>query len=181
MKLQQDHYKAPARWLHWSVAALVLAMIPVGALMVQDGLGRSFQNGLFIFHKNTGVVIAVLVALRLVYRWRNPPPKLPRRLPRWQRRIAFWTHTILYALIVIMPISGYVRVRTGGFPIELLDAMGIGTFLPKSDAIANAAKSLHYAGAWALAILVAMHIGAALQHGLIKRDGVFQRMWPRKD
>ncbi|MGR3588862.1 MAG: cytochrome b [Paracoccaceae bacterium] len=181
MKLQQDHYKAPARWLHWTVAALVLAMIPVGALMVQEGLGRSLQNSLFIFHKNTGVIVGLLVTARLLYRWRNPPPKLPQGLPLWQRRVAFWTHAFLYTLIVIMPISGYVRVRSGGFPIELLDAMGIGTLLPKSDAVANAAKSLHYAGAWALVILVAMHIGAALQHALIKRDGVFERMWPRKD
>ena len=180
-KLQQDHYKAPARWLHWTVAALVLAMIPVGALMVQEGLGRSLQNSLFIFHKNTGVIVGLLVTARLLYRWRNPPPKLPQGLPLWQRRVAFWTHAFLYTLIVIMPISGYVRVRSGGFPIELLDAMGIGTLLPKSDAVANAAKSLHYAGAWALVILVAMHIGAALQHALIKRDGVFERMWPRKD
>lgn len=181
MKLQQDHYKAPARWLHWTVAALVLAMIPVGALMVQEGLGRSLQSSLFIFHKNTGVIVGLLVTARLLYRWRNPPPKLPQGLPLWQRRVAFWTHAFLYTLIVIMPISGYVRVRSGGFPIELLDAMGIGTLLPKSDAVANAAKSLHYAGAWALVILVAMHIGAALQHALIKRDGVFERMWPRKD
>ena len=181
MKLQQDHYKAPARWLHWTVAALVLAMIPVGALMVQEGLGRSLQNSLFIFHKNTGVIVGLLVTARLLYRWRNPPPKLPQGLPLWQRRVAFWTHAFLYTLIVIMPISGYVRVRSGGFPIELLDAMGIGTLLPKSDAVANAAKSLHYAGAWALVILVAMHVGAALQHALIKRDGVFERMWPRKD
>jgi len=181
MRTPQDHYKAPARWLHWVVAILVFAMIPVGALMVQDGLGRSLQNGLFIFHKNTGVIVAILVAVRLIYRWRNPPPTLPRALPLWQRRIASLTHMILYTLIVVMPVSGYVRVRTGGFPIELLDALGIGTFLPKSDAIANAAKSLHYAGAWALATVIALHVGAALQHALIKRDGVFQRMWPSKN
>ncbi|MFP5510818.1 MAG: cytochrome b, partial [Alphaproteobacteria bacterium] len=74
-----------------------------------------------------------------------------------------------------------VRVRTGGFPIEMLDAIGIGTLLPKSDAIANAAKSLHYLGAWALAVVVGLHVAAALQHALIKRDGIFQRMWPARD
>lgn len=181
MTPQHLRYKTPARWLHWSVAALVLAMLPVGFLMVQQGLSRPLQNGLFLFHKNTGVIVALLVLARLVYRWRNPPPPLPRDVPLWQRRVSGWTHGILYGLIVLMPVSGYVRVRAGGFPIEMLDAMGIGTFLPKSEALANAAKSVHYAGAWALALLVALHVGAALQHAVIKRDGIFQRMWPTRD
>lgn len=181
MQAKQDRYKTLARWLHWSVALLVLAMLPVGFLMVQQGLSRPFQNALFVFHKNTGVIVALLVFARLLYRWRNPPPPLPLSLPQWQRRVSNWTHGILYGLIVLMPVSGYVRVRAGGFPIEMLDAMGIGTFLPKSEALANAAKSLHYAGAWALAILVVLHVGAALQHALIKRDGIFQRMWPARD
>lgn len=181
MKPQLDHYKAPARWLHWSVALLVLGMLPVGYLMVQEGLSRPVQNALFLFHKNTGVIVALLVAARLFYRWSNPPPPLPRSLPLWQKRISAWTHGLLYVLIVLMPVSGYVRVRAGGFPIEMLDAMGIGTLLPKSDALANSAKSLHYAGAWALAVLVALHVGAALHHALIKRDGILQRMWPARD
>lgn len=181
MNAQPDRYKSPARWLHWLVAAIVLSMLPVGFLMVQQGLSRSLQNGLFLFHKNAGVIVALFVAARLIYRWRNPPPPLPRAIPIWQRRVSAWTHGLLYLLIVVMPVSGYVRVRAGGFPIEMLDAMGIGTLLPKSEGLANAAKSLHYAGAWALAILVTLHVGAALQHALIKRDGIFQRMWPARD
>jgi cytochrome b561 len=181
MRPQQDHYKAPARWLHWSVALLVLAMLPVGFLMVQEGLARPVQNALFMFHKNVGVIVALLVAARILYRWRNPPPPLPGTLPGWQKRVSAWTHRVLYGLILLMPLSGYVRVRSGGFPIEMLDAVGIGTFLPRSEALANAAKSLHYAGAWALAALVVLHVGAALHHALIARDGVFQRMWPARD
>lgn len=181
MQPKQDHYRTPARWLHWSVALLVLAMLPVGFLMVQQGLSRPVQNALFLFHKNTGVIVALLVVARLLYRWRNPPPPLPRAVPAWQRLASTWTHRLLYLLIVLMPVTGYIRVRAGGFPIEMLDSLGIGTLLPRSEALANAAKSLHYAGAWALAALVALHIGAALQHALIKRDGVFQRMWPARD
>lgn len=181
MQPKQDHYKAPARWLHWSVGLLVLAMLPVGFLMVQQGLSRPFQNALFLFHKNTGVIVALLVVARILYRWRNPPPPLPQSVPDWQRAASTWTHRLLYLLIVLMPVTGYIRVRAGGFPIEMLDSMGLGTLVPRSEALANAAKSLHYAGAWALAILVALHVAAALQHALIKRDGVFRRMWPARD
>ena len=77
-----------------------------------------------------------------------------------------------------MPLAGYVRVRAGGFPIEALDAMGIPTLVPRSEVLAEFAKAVHFYGAYAITILVAMHIGAATYHGMVRRDGVFSRMWP---
>jgi len=174
-------YSKPARWLHWSVAVLVLAMIPVGFLMVQEGLPRSLQNNLFISHKNVGVLILVLVVIRILYRWRRPPPPPAPHLPEWQVRVSKITHGLLYTLLFVMPVAGYIRVRAGGFPIEALDALGLPTLVQKSEALAGFAKSVHFYGAWAIALLVALHIAAALQHGLIKRDGVMSRMWPRQD
>jgi cytochrome b561 len=92
--------------------------------------------------------------------------------------VAGVTHGLLYALLVIMPLSGYIRVRAGGFPIELLDKWGIPALVPRSDALADLAKAVHYYSSWLIVLLVAMHIGAALQHAVIKKDGVFSRMWP---
>ena len=172
-------YKTGARWLHWSMALLVLAMIPVGFLMIQDGLSRTVQNNLFIFHKNVGVLLLVLIVVRIVYRAVNPPPPKPAHLPAWQARIASLSHGALYALLVVMPLAGYVRVRAGGFPIEALDALGIPVLVPKSDALAGFAKTVHFYGSWAIAALVALHIAAALHHALVKRDGIFSRMWQR--
>lgn len=167
-----------AKVLHWSMALLILAMIPVGFLMIQNGLSRPFQNSLFIFHKNVGVLLLILIVIRIAYRLRTPPPPEPTHLPAWQIKVAGLTHWLLYGLLLVMPLAGYIRVRAGGFPIEYLDAMGIPAFVPKSEALAGFAKAVHLYGGWAIAILVALHIGAALQHGLIKRDGVFSRMWP---
>ena len=180
MATEAQTYKRPARVLHWTMAALVIAMIPVGALMIQDGLSRSLQNNLFIFHKNIGVLLLILIVVRIVYRLRTPPPPEPAHLPDWQVRVAGLTHWALYGLLFVMPLAGYVRVRAGGFPIEALDAMGVPALVPRSDALAAFAKGVHYWGAWAIAILIAMHVGAALQHAILKKDGVFQRMWPRR-
>jgi cytochrome b561 len=77
-----------------------------------------------------------------------------------------------------MPVAGYVRVRAGGFPIEWLDALGLPTLVPRSDQLAEVAKNIHYSGSLVLAALVALHVGAALYHGMFRRDGVFSRMWP---
>jgi cytochrome b561 len=146
--------------------------------MVQSGLDRGLQNALFIYHKNVGVLLLLLVVLRLAWRWRNPPPPKPSSLPAWQARIAGLTHGALYALLFVLPVAGYVRVKAGGFPIESLDALGVPALVPRSDALAELAKSVHYAAGLAIIAVIALHVGAALFHGIVRRDGVFSRMWP---
>lgn len=176
-----DHsarYSFPARALHWGMALLVLGMVPAGFLMLDESLSRALRNTLFIAHKNTGVILLILIAVRLIYRWRNPPQLTPVPLAPIQELAAKLTHVGLYALLLIMPLSGYIRVRAGGFPIEALDAMGIPALVPRSDALASAAQTVHLYAAYALVALMAMHIGAAAFHGVVRRDGIVSRMWP---
>jgi len=171
-------YKPLAKALHWLTALLVLLTIPAALLMLTPGIERSVQDPLFIFHKNIGVVILVLVALRLAYRTVNRPPPLPDSVPSWQRQVASTTHWLLYGLLLAMAISGYTRVTAGGFPLEALDAMGLPRPVPRSDSLAETAKAIHATLRYPLIALIVLHIGAALHHAIIKRDGVFQRMLP---
>ena len=168
-------YGTTARVLHWLVAALIVPMIAVGLLMVRPGLERALGDALYLFHKNVGSLLIVLVALRLVWRLTHPPAPLPAAMPPWQRRAAGLSHGALYALMVV---SGYVRVRAGSFPIEALDAMGLPALIPRSKALADAASSLHQAAGWALIAVLALHVAAALNHALIRRDGIWRRIWP---
>lgn len=170
-------YSLIARLFHWGVAALVLAMIPAGVIMVQEGLPRETANMLFIFHKNVGVLVLLVVLARLAYRFFNPVPPLPAGINPLQKRISHVSHALLYVLLIAMPILGYTRVKAGGFPIEYLDAMGIPALVPRSEALADAAQTAHFVGGLLLAALIAAHVGAALLHGIILRDGVFRRMW----
>ena len=171
-------YTGPARAIHWLVALLVLGMIPAGLVMVQDGLPRGLQNALFIIHKNVGVVVLLLMLARLGWRWLRPPPALPPDVPGWQRRAASASHAALYTLAVLVPVAGYVRVRAGGFPIEWLDALGIPPLVPRSEALAGAAQTVHYVAALTFAGLIGLHVLAAIYHGAVRRDGVFGRIWP---
>lgn len=173
-------YKPLARWFHWITAILVLLTIPVAIAMLRAGIARSVQDPLFLFHKNIGVVILILVALRLAYRLLNPPPPLPDSVPHMQRIIAEGTHWALYGLLLAMAISGYIRVTAGGFPLEVFDSLGFPRLAPRSDGLAETAKQIHATLRIPLVILIALHIGAALHHGLVKRDGIFQRMAPRR-
>ena len=98
------------------------------------------QDPLFIFHKNAGALLIVLLALRLVWRATHRAPPLPDSLPTIQKFAARATHVALYLLLIVMAVSGYVRVRAGGFPVELLDAIGVPNFVPRDDELAQTAK-----------------------------------------
>lgn len=171
-------YRPPARLLHWITALAVLLMIPAGVVMTREGIPRPLQDTLFLFHKNTGVLLAPVILVRILYRLTHRPPPLPLSIPGWQRRAAAVSHAALYLLLIVMPVSGFVCVRAGGFPVELLDRLGAGPWIAKSERVADIAQTIHAAGAIALIAVLAIHIAAACQHALIRRDGVWSRMWP---
>ena len=172
-------YKPAARALHWLTAILIIATFPVGVAMVNGGFARPVQDTLYILHKNTGVIILLLVLARLAYRAANPAPPLPGSVPGWQQKVAHLTHWLLYGLVVVMAVSGYTRVKAAGFPLEGLDALGFPSLVPASKPLAETAKLIHGITRFALFALILLHVGAALYHAMVKRDGVFQRMWPR--
>lgn len=170
-------YDRISRILHWLTAIVVLAMIPAGLVMA-DTENRGLQDTLFIFHKNTGALLIMLLAIRLVWRLTHAAPPLPATMPTTQKAAAKVSHFALYFLLFVMAISGYVRVRAGGFPIEMLDAFGAPSFVPRDDTLAETAKSIHARAKFALMFVIVLHVSAATYHGLIRRDGVFSRMWP---
>lgn len=171
------HYNSVSRFFHWFTVLLVLVMIPVGFLMIQE-IPRPVQNGLFALHKSLGPLVLVVVLLRLAWRMTHRPPPLPADLPRVQRRLAALVHAGLYLALIVMAVSGYVRVTTGGYPIEAFDALGIPALFSKDEAVSKVAESIHGTTIFVLLALVAMHVGAAAWHGLIRRDGIVGRMWP---
>ena len=75
--MQDSQYSRTSRLFHWGMAALILSTLPAGYLMVQPWVSRSLSTNLFLYHKNLGVVLIVLVLARLIWRWRNPAPPLP--------------------------------------------------------------------------------------------------------
>jgi cytochrome b561 len=166
-----------SRLFHWITVLLVAVMIPVGLVMTQD-IPRSVQDPLFILHKGLGPVVLVVVLLRLAWRAFHPAPPLPASVPEWQARAAHLVQGALYVFLLLQASSGYVRVTTGGFPIEALDAIGVPPLLPKAEAVGKVASVVHKVSAICLILLIVMHVGAATFHGLVRRDGVFARMWP---
>lgn len=171
-------YGVVARLFHWGTALLILTTIPIGIAMTSEGF-ESVGDALYIAHKNIGVVILGVLVLRLVWRLARPaPPPLPASVPALQRRIAEWTHRGLYLLVGLMAVTGYLRVVSGDFPVELLDALGVPPLISGRPDLSRTLSVVHKFTAWALVATLAVHVAAAAHHALILRDGVVSRMWP---
>jgi cytochrome b561 len=170
-------YGTVARLFHWITALLVFLMIPVGIAMTSQGF-ESIGNQLYIFHKGTGSVLLVLVVLRILWKVTHREPPLHGGVPSIQRRIAGTTHWILLILLLVMTVSGYIRTVGEGFPIELLNALGIPPLIEENVELARTMSVVHKFSAYLLAALIAAHIGAAVHHAVIARDGIMGRIWP---
>jgi cytochrome b561 len=171
-------YGIVARLFHWGSALLILATVPIGVAMTSEGF-ESLRDALYVAHKNIGVLILVVLLLRVAWRVFTPaPPRLPDSVPPLQRRLAETTHTGLYLLLGLMAVTGYLRVVSGDFPVEALDALGVPPLISGAPGLSETLSVVHKFGAYLLVAVVAMHVAAAAHHALILRDGVFSRMWP---
>lgn len=100
---RHDRYSTVAIALHWAIAALVLYNLSSGLLR------PALPRGFFTFHISSGITILVLSILRVGWRLTHKPPPLPA-MAAWQRRVTHIVHFLLYALIVILPLSGWAFV-----------------------------------------------------------------------
>jgi len=177
MSAPPSGYGTVARILHWTVALLVLLQIPAGIAMTSEPLA-AWADPLYIFHKGSGSLLLVLVLARAAWRLTHRAPPFPDYMPALEQRIAHATHVTIYVVLVVMVVSGYVRTVGDGFPIELLDALGVPPLIPYMPRLARAMLVVHQFAAVALVGLVAVHVSAVLRHQLIEGNPVLARMWP---
>ena len=176
--LTAPRYSNVAIALHWLMALMILASLGVGWYM--SGLSLSpTRLKLYNWHKWAGVTLLALAALRLLWRLsRRPPADLP--MPAWQARAAHVTHAALYVLFFAVPLVGWAYSSAAGFPLVWFGVLPLPDFVPVDKALAEALKPWHGRLAYLLAFLAAGHIGAALKHHFMDRDGMLDRMRPHK-
>ncbi|HEY2254305.1 MAG TPA: cytochrome b/b6 domain-containing protein, partial [Variovorax sp.] len=107
-----------AKAFHWLIAALIFVQFALGWLASSWRLSPAKLN-LFVWHKSTGMLILVLVILRLLWRLATPAPPLPVDSPIWERAAAHISHLLLYALMLAMPISGWIINAATGVPFRI--------------------------------------------------------------
>ena len=173
----QNRYDRVAILLHWIVGAAVLIQLTFGWSLGEIKRGTPARAHATNLHKSTGLLLAVLILARLLWRLRHQPPAYPMGLVAWQLRAARLVHMLLYVSMVGMPVSGYLASNFSKHGIRFLNQVQLPPWGPDDKVLYGFLNGTHDALAGVLSTLVVGHILFALYHGFVARDGVLSRMW----
>lgn len=169
-------YSVVARTFHWITAGLVLTMLPIGLAMANFDLGGAVEDPMYHIHRSIGALVMVITLARLIYRFSHPAPPLPSDMPPWQHATALATHWGLYALLIVQPIVGWIATSAYRAPVLFFWLFELPPIWPENRAFSEAMFTVHRSMGVFIAALISVHIGAALYHHFILRDGVLRRM-----
>jgi len=168
-------YSNVAILIHWTSALIIFAIAALGWYMMsvenEPGSGQYFA-----LHKSLGLVLAMLVATRLVWRLLHRPAPLPTTVPKWEVNLARGVQWLMYVMMVLMPLSGFLGGSFSKYGVQFFGLSLPHWFIPDPET-AEKFFDIHSVLIWVLVALVTLHILGALKHLLLDKDGTFQRMW----
>jgi len=171
----EDQFGLTSKLFHWLLAGLILALLAFGLYLDNAKIGIS-ELYLYGWHKALGLLTFSLIVLRLVWTIRSPKPK-PLGPENWQSKFADQTHRFLYAMMLVMPLSGWIASSASGFPMSFFGLFPVPAIAPASEQIEDIFFSIHGVAGKALIIALLLHLGGALQRHFVKRDDTLRRMW----
>jgi cytochrome b561 len=173
------HWGSLAKFFHWTTVLLILVQATIGLVMVELPK-RPSVIPVYSFHKSLGLTIMVLALLRIAWRLFDPRPADPPTMPGWQRTAARAGHVALYALILAVPLSGWLfDSATALRPLYWFGLFKVPSLTGgKNEALKDFAEDAHETLFWILALVAAVHAAAALYHHYHDRDIVLRRMLP---
>ena len=175
-----EGYDAVAIALHWLMAALLLALLTLGWFMVglPDAGYDTRKITLILAHKALGMLALALVALRFLWRLREPLPPLADGVPMWQQVAARLVHLLFYALMFALPLTGWVMNSAGGYPMTFFGWFEMPPITGPNEWLFHLCIAVHRWLAYAMAALLVFHAGAALHHHFLVRDDTLRRILP---
>ncbi|WP_250475057.1 cytochrome b/b6 domain-containing protein [Caballeronia sp. GAFFF1] len=165
------------RALHWIMAASILAMLFIGVGMVSTV--RPKHLTLVAIHQHLGVVLFMLGIVRVALRMAHGAPALPADMPTLTKWAAHLSHLSFYVLMLLLPLLGYGMLSAADYPLVVF-GVRVPLLLAHNGALHALLWNAHRSLAMCFFALIVVHIVAALFHALVRRDGVFQTMWPSK-
>jgi cytochrome b561 len=171
-------YGAIAKLFHWVTLGLMLVALPLG--FVIQHVKDDSKMGFYALHESAGLTILFVVLARLAWRWFSPPPSQPNDMPKMLRTASAAVHHSLYGMLILQPILGFMATNAWGFPMRgataYLGFIEFPKFMEAWESLAKILSLLHSIGGWLLVVLIALHVGGALFHHAIRRDGTLMRM-----
>lgn len=162
--------------LHWLLATLILVLLATGWFMVDLPRNTDARAFWFNFHKSLGVLTAFVIVALLVLRTRRPVPPLPASMPGWERKAAHVNHGLFYLSMVLITVAGYLASSFSKYGPKLFGIIPLPQLGWDDAAIRGPLVQSHAVLAAVFAVLIVIHVVAALKHLVVDKDGVFQRM-----
>lgn len=169
-------YTKVAIWLHWLIGLAVIANI--GLAMLTEGLPREAHREAMAIHKALGIAILALTVVRILWRLGHKPPPLPAGTPAWQRPLSKISNFLFYALLLLLPLSGWVWMSAADRPIDFFGLFTLPALVAPAKELADVMHERHEVLGLAMLALVVLHILAALKHQFVDRDGLMRRVNP---
>ncbi len=167
-------YTGVAKGLHWLILALVLIQY-VTKLMPPGAMTKQQLNA---WHVAVGPAVLLVMLLRLAWRLTHTPPPAPRDLSPLLQIVSRATHWAFYAILILLPIGGWIALSFYGGRPTLLGLFPLPTLADKNKALGETWGQIHGVFAWVLLALIGLHVLGALYHLVVKKDGVIGRMLP---
>ena len=171
MKHIVERYSAMSRSLHWLSALLIFGLIAVGWYMVGLDDNDPGRGGIYGLHKSMGVLTVVLLVARLVWLRMQPGPELPAAFSAKEQRVTRGVQSLLYLLLLLVPVSGYVMSNAAGHPVGFFGLFELPTLVDKSKAIGGFTHEAHEILAYGILAMVGLHMAGAIKHRLTNRGG----------
>lgn len=171
-------YSGITMLLHWLMAILIFSAFALGITMTDIPDQTPTKLRYYSWHKWLGVTILALAMLRLLWRITHSAPPYPASMPKWQQNAAHAVHHLLYLLFFSAPISGYFYSLSVGVPVVYFGVLPLPELIGPNPDLKDSLRLLHKVCNISLAILVLAHIGAALKHHFVDKDGIFKRILP---
>jgi len=161
----------------WLTLIIIFGFAPFGYLM-QELPNSPFKIQVFMLHKSFGLTVLALTILRLLWRLFAGAPAPVANTPAWQDWIAKATHGLMYALLLLVPLSGWWFNSAAGFPLKWFGLFSLPKLGAYDPTIKELAAERHGDLFLILATVVVVHAGAALWHHYRQRDLTLKRMLP---
>ena len=176
---QTDRWGMTAVVLHWLVAMLVFGLFALGWWMTDLGYYDSWYQRAPFIHKSIGLLLVLVVLARLLWRQFDAPPEPLLSHAKWEKVSAKWVHGLLYTVLLVIFISGYLISTADGRAISVFGWFEVPATLQSIDEQEDVAGLWHWYAACSLMALVAVHALGALKHQFIDKDRTLVRMFGR--
>lgn len=177
-------YGALAKLLHWTVVVLFAFQYVAAAHMLRlDSRGAALglsKDDWYDWHKSVGLLALAIAVVRLAVRHCGRLPDWAPQLTPWEQRFIHRAEQVLYASMVLMPVSGFLFVMAGGYGVRLFGRFDLASPIGQSDLVAHIFEWVHLTCAILLSAAIAGHVGLVLRHQLLLRNGLLLRMLPRR-